>query len=147
MHPQLARWAEPQAQPQPHMCRVGSETLVKASSLGQQDRGSTGLPQGAGSSEQDGSRLQCEILGKRMQAQMIPGLPGLSASVGESRGVLESGICADVLRSAQMCFFPPTILPTLSYSYFLMSSMAYTMWSFWFCPSPLAAIVSQHLSS
>lgn len=82
-----------------------------------------------------------------MQAQMIPGLPGLSASVGESRAVLESGICADVLRSAQMCFFPPTILPVLSCSYSLMNSMAYTMRSFWFCPSPLAAIVSQHLSS
>lgn len=146
MRPQLARWAEPQVQPHPHMCRVGSETLVKASSLGQQDRGSTGLPQGAGSSEQDGSRLQCEILGNKMQAQRIPGLPGLSASEGESRGVLESGICADVLRSAQMCFFPPTVLPTLN-SYSLMNSMAYTIRSFWFCPSPLAAIVSQDLSS
>lgn len=96
--------------------------------------------QGVGSSLQDVSRLSCEILGNKMQAQMIAGLPGLSASVGESRGV--AGICADALR-----FFAPSILPTLSCSSSLVNSVAYAMLSFWFCPSPSAAIVSQHLSS
>lgn len=62
-------------------------------------------------------RIHVRILGSKTQAQAVPGLPGVSASVGESWGVLESGICAGVLR-----FSPPVIFPTLSCFYCLMSS-------------------------
>lgn len=131
----LPRWAEPQVQPHPLCVEWDQEALVRTSSLGQQDRGSTGLPkEQALVSKME--QAQCEFW-EQMQGpkDTRPAWP-LSASEGESRGCwnLES-IFADVLRS-QMCFFPPTILPT---EFLLMILWLIPCRSFWFCP-----LVSSH---